>query len=99
MSVMDKGTSLGDVAAGFVDSSEFKTAYGVNPSNADIVNKFYTNVLHRAGETAGINYWAGLLDSHSATPAEVLAGFSESPENQAGLIGIIGNGFTYTPYG
>lgn len=28
--------------------------------------------------------------------ADVLVGFSESPENQAALIGIIGNGMFYT---
>ena len=95
---MDGGTSLNAVAAGFVASAEFKSVYGTNPTNAQIVAKLYDNVLHRPGETAGVNFWVGELDSHRRSVAEVLAGFSESPENQAGLIGLIGNGFAYTPY-
>ncbi len=95
---MDRGASLVDVAAGFVSSPEFATVYGAKPSNTDIINKFYTNVLQRPGEAAGIAFWAGALDSKAATLADVLAGFSESPENQANLIGVIGNGFVFTAY-
>jgi hypothetical protein len=95
---MDNGKSLNDVAAGFVASAEFKAVYGDSPTNAQIVAKLYDNVLHRPGETAGVNFWVGELDSHRRSVADVLAGFSESPENQAGLIGVIGNGFAYTPY-
>jgi len=29
----------------------------------------------------------------------VLAKFSESPENQANLMGVIGDGFSYIPFG
>jgi hypothetical protein len=95
---MDNGKPLSEVAAGFVASAEFKAVYGANPTNAQIVAKLYDNVLHRPGETAGVNFWIGELDSHRRSVAEVLAGFSESAENQAGLIGVIGNGFTYTPF-
>ena len=99
ISAMDKGMSLVDVAAGFASSSEFLSVYGANPSNHDIVLRFYNNVLHRAPDSAGLDYWVGVLDSKAASLASVLAGFSESPENQAGLVPIIGNGFDYTPYG
>ena len=95
---MDGGTSLKTVAGEFVNSVEFKAVYGTNPTNAQIVSKFYDNVLHRPGETAGYNFWVGVLDSHNGTVADVLAAFSESAENQAGLVGLIGNGFSYAPY-
>ena len=98
ISQMDNGTSLKDVAGGFVGSAEFKSIYGNSPTNAQIVDKLYQNVLHRAGESGGVAFWKGILDSHGATVPEVLAAFSESPENQAALIGVIGNGFVYTPY-
>lgn len=98
ISAMDKGVSLMDVAAGFVASSEFGSVYGTNPSNHDIVLRFYNNVLHRAPDAAGLDYWVGVLDSKAASLAAVLAGFSESPENQAGLAPIIGNGFDYKPF-
>ncbi len=96
---MDKGTSLKSVALGFVSSAEFTTQYGTAPSNVDMVNKFYQNVLHRAGETGGVNFWVGVLDSKAVTPAEVLAGFSESAENQAALVGVMANGIAYTHFG
>jgi hypothetical protein len=95
----DNGSSLQSIAAEFAKSGEFTTMYGANPSNADFLDKLYHNVLHRAGDTAGFNYWLDILDRHAATQANVLAEFGESAENQAALIGSIGNGFTFTPYG
>jgi hypothetical protein len=95
---LDKGASLLSVSQGFVASSEFKQAYGASLSDHDLVVQFYQNILHRAPEDAGLNYWVGLLDNKQSTVAEVLLGISESAENKAALIGIIGNGFEFTPY-
>jgi hypothetical protein len=99
MNVMDHGVSLRDVADGFVASNEFKTLYGFAPTSREIVSKFYENVLNRAGETAGIDFWTNVLETKAATVAEVLMGFSESPENQTALVGVMSNGMAYTPYG
>jgi hypothetical protein len=99
MSALDHGVALLDVANGFIQSKEFKDLYGDNPTNADIVNKFYANVLHRAPDQAGADYWTKLLDQHVLTKADVLMSFSESPENQAALVGVTQNGIDYTPYG
>lgn len=99
ISVMDSGAPLKEVANGFVGSGEFKALYGNNPANGDIVNKFYENVLHRAPDAGGYNFWLGILDRHDLSSAEVLAQFSESPENQAALATVIGNGIAYTPFG
>jgi hypothetical protein len=96
---MDNGVSLAAVANGFVQSQEFLAQYGASPTNRAIIEKFYANVLHRPGEAAGIDFWTGVLDNKAATLPEVLVGFSESPENQAGVIGVIQDGFGYTPYG
>jgi hypothetical protein len=98
INTMDGGASLRSVAEGFVGSAEFKALYGTNPTNAQIVTKLYDNVLHRPGEAGGFNFWLGVLDSKAETLAGVLAAFSESAENQAGLVGVIGNGFIYTPF-
>ena len=51
-----------------------------------------------APEQAGFDYWMNQLGSGLQTVPVVLSNFSESPENQANLIGIIGNGFVYTPW-
>jgi Tol biopolymer transport system component len=99
MSMMDKGQSLNAVAQGFVESAEFATLYGATPSHREIVEKFYENVLHRPGEAAGIDWWTGQLDKKLATVAEALAGFSESAENQAALVGVLANGIAYQPFG
>ena len=99
ISGMDGGISLNAVAQGFVNSAEFKTVYGASPTNAQIVTRFYDNVLGRAAESGGYSYWLGVLNSGQASVAGVLAAFSESPENQAGVIGVIGTGILYTPYG
>jgi subtilisin-like proprotein convertase family protein/subtilisin family serine protease len=99
MKALDQGAALLDVANGFVQSAEFKHLYGDKPTNADIVDKFYENVLHRAPDQAGADYWTKLLDQHVLTTADVLMSFSESPENQAALVGVLQNGFEYTPYG
>jgi Ca2+-binding RTX toxin-like protein len=91
---MDTGASLIDVARNFVALGEFRAAYGANPSNGDIIGRFYQNVLNRAGEPGGVNFWVGELNSGARTVAQVLAGFSESPENKS-LVGVaIANGIT-----
>jgi hypothetical protein len=99
ISAMEHGSSLATVADGFVNSKEFRDVYGAAPSNHDIVDKFYQNVLHRPGEAAGIDFWVGLLDKHAISVTDALVGFSESAENQAGVIGVITNGIPYAPFG
>lgn len=95
---MDKGMSIDSVAAGFAGSAEFATLYGANPSNRDIVGKFYQNVLHRAPDQGGFDYWVGILDSRAAPVAGVLASFGDSPENRDQVAGYIANGINYALY-
>lgn len=99
INAMDKGQSLVNVAQGFTQSNEFKLMYGSAPSNRELVEKFYLNVLDRQSDKAGIDFWVGHLDAGNTTVAEVLAGFSESNENRAAVIGQIINGIEFTPYG
>lgn len=96
---LDHGQSLASAAQGFIQSDEYRNAYGAAPSNLDLVTKFYANILHRAPDGGGLAFWVGALDHKTAGVADVLAAISESPENVAGLVGIIGDGFAYTPYG
>jgi hypothetical protein len=97
ISRLDMGVSLTAVADAFVRSDEFASLYGSNPSNADLVTRFYHNILHREPEAGGYQFWVGVLDSHAASVAEVLASFSESAENVA-LVGVLNGGVQYTPY-
>lgn len=97
MSHLDNGMSLQTVASAFLESAEFQARYGAL-SNEAFVNSMYANVLHRAGETAGVAFWLDKLE-HGTARADVLTGFSESAENSTAILKVIGNGFEYTPYG
>jgi hypothetical protein len=95
---LDSGSDLVDVAGQFIASKEFADRYGSNhPTGEAFVNLLYQNVLHRAPDQEGFNFWANALAS-GVSQASILVGFSESAENKAALIGTIGNGFEYTPY-
>lgn len=99
INALDKGSSLAHVAGEFVNSSEFVTRSGGAASDdATFVTLLYQNVLQRAPDAGGQQYWLDALH-HGATRADLLQSFSESAENQAALVGVIGNGFEYTPYG
>jgi hypothetical protein len=83
---MEHGMSLHDVAANFVQSAEFKTLYGDNPTNTDIVTRFYNNVLHRAPE-GGADYWTKLLDSHTSDGGRRPDELQRKPGEQGGAGG------------
>jgi len=96
---IDSGMDMVEVAARFIDSPEFRTLYGQNPSNADFLTKVYTNVLGRTPDQGGYNWWLNELNTNpSKTKAKVLADFAESGENQAGVASLIGNGIQYTEF-
>lgn len=96
--IADGGMPLVRIAQDFMTSPEFAHLYGGAPNNEALVRLFYVNALHREPDEPGVTFWTGVLDSGSATAAEVLAGFSESPENIGAVAQVIGNGFEYVPY-
>ena len=95
MKTLDAGWPLAAVAQNFIDSPEFVATYGALNST-DFVQKMYHNVLHRIGAQSELDYYVPKIDSGTMTRAAVLVGFSESPENQAAVIGVIQNGMIYT---
>jgi hypothetical protein len=95
---MDKGMTLTQAAAGFAGSAEFASRYGANASDTQFVQALYQNVLHRAGDSGGADFWLHALQS-SVSRADVLAHFSESAENQTQVIGSIQNGIDYLHWG
>ncbi|MES2901206.1 MAG: DUF4214 domain-containing protein [Pseudomonadota bacterium] len=98
MAQMDRGTSQVEVARGFMQSKEFKDLYGENPTAEQFVGKLYNNVLHRAPEKAGYDFWVSVVAS-GYDRAEVLAAFAESGENFAQLLGVMSAGMAYDPFG
>jgi hypothetical protein len=94
---MDHGVSLLDVARAFVAADEFTQLYGPDPTSADIVGRFYHNVLHREPDAGGFAFWVDYMDHKGGTAADVLANFSQSQENVAALVGVMQDGVAYTP--
>jgi Ca2+-binding RTX toxin-like protein len=94
MSRLDWGWGLGAIAQNFIDSPEFSGTYGAL-DNASFVTQLYANVLHREPDAGGLAYHVGRLETGVAR-ASILVGFSESPENQAALLGVMENGIVYT---
>jgi hypothetical protein len=91
---MDGGMSLKTVASGFIGSAEFQGLYGANPTNTQFIDLLYSNVLNRAPDQAGYDYWLGQM-AGGMTRELVLIGFSESAENQAALLPVIQGGIGY----
>ncbi|MCC0033750.1 MAG: DUF4214 domain-containing protein [Hoeflea sp.] len=92
--VLDDGVGLLKVASGFIGSNEFTSVYGRDASASFFVAKLYENVLGRSGEAAGVQYWTGQLEQGQSREV-VLAGFSESAENKAGVMPFISDGIWY----
>jgi len=96
---MDSGMNMVEVAARFIDSNEFRSLYGNNPSDAVFLTRVYQNVLGREPEPAGYNWWLNELRTNpEKTRAKVLADFSESAENKVGVSSLISAGVVFQPY-
>ena len=75
------GVPLVSLADQFLDSAEFARRYG-SPSNAAYIDVLYRNVLGRAADASGSDYWNRRLVARQITRAGVLVQFSESNENK-----------------
>jgi hypothetical protein len=96
ISALDKGFGLIDAAASFIHSKEFKDTYGSpeTVSNQQFITLLYANVLDRAPDQGGLQYWLTAMNSGFSRDA-MLASFSESPENKQNVIGAIEDGVEY----
>jgi len=96
--ILDNVATLDTVAGGFLAGEEFARLYGSNPTNEEFVTRLYQNVLHRAPEQGGYDFWMEVLGK-GLSRATVLATFSESDENKAQVIAEIRDGMEYRLYG
>lgn len=76
------GVSVRELANQFLISSEFTRRYG-SPANAAYIDVLYQNVLGRAADANGADYWSRRLDAGLISRAGLLVQFSESSENKA----------------
>ena len=82
---------LNEAAAGFYHSAEFGARYGA-PDAVGYVTQLYANVLGRAPDAAGLSFWVNSVLNPAVNHAGVLAGFSESAENQKKTAAAFGKG-------
>jgi len=94
---LDRDTTLKQAANFFIESKEFGDIYGTNLSANGFITALYQNVLHRTPDQAGFDYWNQVM-ANGAERADLLRDFSESTENVAQVVGVIENGFAYTPW-
>ena len=93
---IDAGMTLEEVAARFIDSSEFVAVYGASPDNATFLTKLYENILDRSPDSEGYGWWLNELNTNAErTQAKVLAEFAESDENQMAVADLVATGIVY----
>ena len=73
------GASANAVLNAFIASPEFHTTYG-SLSNNQFVTLVYQNVLGRAPDTGGLNYWLNQLNTGALDRTGIMASFIASPE-------------------
>ena len=75
----EAGATLGRISEQFARSSEFTRRYR-NLTNRAFVERIYTDVLGRAGDPTGIDFWTRQLDTGRKNRGAVMVNFSESGE-------------------
>lgn len=81
--------SLDSITRQFVSGPEYASR---NRTNAEYVQDLYFGLLQRGAEPAGFNYWLGKLNTLAMTRDQVRQGFFASPETQAIIANIAGQG-------
>jgi hypothetical protein len=88
--------ALSEIAARFIDSAEFGELYGTDPSNGEFLRAVYRNVLDRAPDGEGYDWWFNeMAGDNGRSREEVLVGFSESSENIEATEEVIALGILY----
>jgi uncharacterized protein DUF4214/Calx-beta domain-containing protein len=85
---LQNGQPLSGLASGFLGSGEFASRFGIVSNSGAFVDRLYQNVLGRAGEADGREFWVNSLHA-GASRADVLVAFSESGENKAGTAALV----------
>lgn len=92
---LDSGkVSLSAIAESFIHSPEFVRKYGTTEtvSDSQFVERLYLHTLGRAADKIGFDYWVNRLENDLTTRGDLLAQFTESPENQQRVAEQIDNG-------
>ncbi len=81
-----EGQTRTQLSSAFLTSDEFTQAFGAvdTLSDTELVEQLYLNVLNRAGEQAGIDFWVEVVGRPSFSREDLLIAFADSPENLEG---------------
>lgn len=96
-SVLKDGMSLVAIARSFFTQPETIAKYPWSMSNTDFVTTVYSNVLGRAPDAAGLNYWAGELALGHASRNTFLVAIIEGARANTGAgadIAVLNNKVT-----
>ena len=94
---LDNGNTLAGIAGGFINSDEFLTNYGSDISNSQFITNLYSNMLGRAPDAEGYEYWLKEMQN-GATKEQTLINFSESAEGIAHSYDFLVNGINYSQW-
>ncbi len=99
-SYSEGGWTLAEISEHFSVSTEFQALYG-ELSNLEFVNLIYQNILGRAGEAEGVNFWTGRLDQGLEDRGAVMLKFSEGPEyvTKSGTVPPLAGYYQWYPEG
>lgn len=92
--VLNAGISIESIARGFVNSAEFRSNYGDNLGDPEIITRLYRNVLGRVPDPSGLSFWQG-AQQNGVMVSQILEAFSESAENKAATVAQIGTGLAF----
>jgi len=73
------GNRMEDIAEWFAESEEFETRYG-GTDFSEFLDRLYADVLGRAPDVEGKDYWTGLLDNGEVTRGTIVVYFTEGAE-------------------
>jgi hypothetical protein len=92
-SVLADGQTPSQVAQSFIASAEFQQKFGAL-DNSGFVSAMYQNVLNRAGDPGGHDFWTNALTTGTSR-SDVLVGFSDSLENRIQTAPVTHDGWVF----
>ncbi len=78
---VEAGLSQRKLSEAFVASQEFADRFGEDPTAEEFIDALYTNILGRASDGSGRDFWVGQIED-GVDRADALIAFADSPENQ-----------------
>lgn len=91
-----KKQTLAQIAAGFMNSGEFKNKYGTL-SNQKFVEAMYPQVFGRKADEAGLKYWVDQLNTNKTTRDKLMIGFTQSAEMKSAFINQVAQALGVSP--